>query len=175
MGYSSRYLEGLKNAGGVARGVKFDLLLVFDFYDGPETGFAFYFSGECLRFSVIGEAKHPILRAFAFDLLDGNWAQMVKNVADTLPPNCSMVFASETDEAISALLRSVSEATELSYYIGVGGAYLDRLAVMAISKLELDHFKTSRHEKDYYEIHRRIKELEATNRITANAQPGIRS
>jgi hypothetical protein len=163
MGYSSKYLEGLKNVGGIARGVKFDLVLVVDFYDGPETGFAFYSSGECLRFSVVAEAKHPILRAFAFDLLDGNWAQMVKNVADTSPPNSWMVFASETDDARSALLRSVSEATELSYYIGVGGAYLNGLAMMAISRMELYHFRTSKHEKDYYEIHRRIKELEATN------------
>jgi hypothetical protein len=165
MGYSSKYLETLKDIGGVARGVKFDLLLAIDFYDGPETGFAFYSSGECLRFSVVAEAKHPILRAFAFDLLDGNWAQMVKNVTDTSPPNSWMVFASETDDARSALLRSVSEATELSHYIGVGGAYLDGLAVMAISKMELDYFKASKHEKDYYEIHRRIKKLEETNGI----------
>ena len=93
------------------------------------------------------------------DLLDGNWAQMVKAVTDTLPPNSQMVFASETDEA-TALLRSVSEATELSYYIGVGGAYLDGLAVIAVSKMEPDHFKTSKTAESYYEIHRRIKELE---------------
>jgi len=160
MGYSSKYLEDLRSVGGVARGVKFDLLLVIDFYDGPEAGFAFHSSGECLRFSAIAEAKHPILRAFALDLLDGNWLQMVKDVADTLPPNSRMDFVSETDQARSALLRSVSEATELAHYIGVGGAYLDGLAVMAISKMELDHFKTSKHEKQYYEIHRRIKRLE---------------
>jgi hypothetical protein len=157
MGYASKYLEHLNGVGGVARRVSFDLLLVDDFYDGPETGFACYSSGECLRFSAIAEAKHPILRAFAFDLLDGNWAPMVKNVANTLSPNGRMVFVSETHEAISLLLRSVSEATELSHYIGVGGAYLDGLAVMAISKLELDHIKASRHERSYYEIHRRIK------------------
>jgi hypothetical protein len=86
MGHPSKYLEDLKNVGGVARGVKFDLLLGIDFYDGPETGFVFYSSGERLRFSVIAEAKYPILRAFAFDLLDGNWAQMVGIVADTSPP-----------------------------------------------------------------------------------------
>ena len=171
MGYSSKYLEDLKSLGGVARGVKFDLLLAIGFYDGPETGFAFYSSGECLRFSVIAEAKHPILRAFAFDFLDGNWARLVKSVADTSPPNSSMVFASEADEARSALLRSVSEATELSYYIGVGGAYLDGLAMIAISKMELDDFKTSKHEKLYYEIHRRIKELEAASGFAANAWP----
>lgn len=159
MGHSSKYLKDLKNVGGVARGVKFDLLLVLDFYDGPETGFAFYSSGECLGFSVVAEARHPILRAFAFNLLDGNWARVVKVMTDTLPANCQMVFASETDEA-TALLRSVSEATELSHYIGVGGAYLDGLAVMTISEMELNNFKTSRTAESYYEIHSRIKELE---------------
>jgi hypothetical protein len=160
MGHSSKYLKDLKKLGGVARGVKFDLLLVLDFYDGPETGFAFYSSGECLRFSVIAEARHPILRAFALDLLDGKWAQMVKVVTDASPPDNHMVFISETDEATSALLRSVSEASELSYYIGIGGAYLDGLAVTAVSKMELDRFKTSRTAENYYEIHRRIKQLE---------------
>ena len=160
---SSEYLEELKNVGGVARAVKFDLLLVVDFYDGPEMGFAFYASGECLRFSVVAEAKHPILRAFGFDLLDGNWAQTAKIVANTLAPNSRMVFASETDETISTLLRSVSEATELSHYIGVGSAYLDGLAVMAISRMELNHLKTSKRGAVYYEIHRRIKELEAAH------------
>jgi hypothetical protein len=170
MGYSSEYLENLKTVGGVARGVNFDLLLVVDFYDGPETGFAFYFSGECLRFSVVAEAKRPILRAFAFDLLDGNWMQTIKIVADTLPPNSRMVFASDTDETGATLLRSVSEATELSHYIGIGNAYLDRLAVMAISKMELDHLATSNHENDYYKLHRRIKELEARNGIAVRAR-----
>lgn len=159
MGHSSKYLKDLKNVGGVARGVKFDLLLALDFYDGPETGFAFYSSGECLRFSVVAEARYPILRAFALDLLDGNWAQMVEVVTDTLPPNSQMVFASEAEETAS-LLRSVSEAIDLSHYIGVGGAYLDGLAVIAVSKMELDHFKTSRTAESYYEIHRRIKALE---------------
>ena len=79
---------------------------------------------------------------------------MVRIVADASPTNSGMVFASES-ESSSALLRSVSEATELSYYIGVGGAYLDGPAVMAISKMELDHFKFSKHEENYYEIHRR--------------------
>ena len=50
--------------------------------------------------------------------------------------------------------------TERSYYIGVGRAYLDGLAVAAVSKMELDHSRLQNLQNSYYEIHRRIKELE---------------
>jgi hypothetical protein len=116
-----------------------------------------------LRFSTIAEAKHPTLRALAFELLRGNWTSMIKTVVTTSSPNNSMVFASETDQARASLLRSVSGAIDLHCYVGVGGAYLDGLAMTAVSKAELDHLKASKHADDYYRIHRRIKEVEATH------------
>src|SRR5579871_6692232 len=110
MAYSSEYLERLRTASGVERGEKFDLVIAVDFYDGPEDGFAFYSSGEALSFSAVAESKYPVLRAFAFVLLDGNWARMAQEVIGT--SNSSMVFASKTDSVISALMTSVSQARE---------------------------------------------------------------
>jgi hypothetical protein len=161
MGYSNKYLEDLRNAGGVARGVRFDFLLVHDYYDGPESGFAFYSSGEGLRFSVIAEAKYPTFRAFAFYLLDGNWAQSVRSAADTAEPRNSVEW--KADVLRLALWKSASDAADQFHYIGVGKADFSGFAMMSVSKIELDRFISSRHERDYYEIHRRIKEVEARN------------
>jgi hypothetical protein len=162
MGNSSKYLEELRNAGGVARGVRFDLLLVHDYYDGPESGFAFYSSGEGLRFSAIAEAKYPTLRAFAFYLLNGNWAQLVKSAADTAEPRNSVEW--KADVLRLALWKSASEAADQFYYIGVGKADFSGFAMMSVSKIELPSFTSSRRERDYYEIHRRLKEIEARKR-----------
>jgi hypothetical protein len=160
MGNSSEYLDRLKTTGGIERGVKFDLVVSVDFYDGPERGFAFYLSGEALSFSAIAESKYPIFRAFAFALVDGNRARMVRDALATsggLPSY--MVFASKTDSAISALLDSVYQASEKAYYVGVGRAYLDGVAVTGISKTDLDNLTSTRN-VDYPTIHRYIKEVE---------------
>ena len=162
MGHSGRYLEDLRAAGGVARRVTFDLVVAFDFYDGPETGFAFHSSGEGLRFSVVGESKVRLFRAFSLALLRGNWAELVEKVIDTSLRGTSgrMVFASETDDARSALIASVSEAKEQSYYLGVGRAYLDGLAVAAVSEADLKSLTGPEHWGEYAAIHRYVKRAE---------------
>lgn len=159
MEHSGRYLEDLRVAGGIARRMTFDLVIALDFYDGPESGFAFHSSGEGLRFSVVAESKVRLFRAFTFTLLCGNWAEMIEKVIDTSLPSATnrMVFASETDDGISALVASVREAKEQSCYIGVGGAYLDSLAIAAISKADLDNLLGSKHCGNYAAIHRYIK------------------
>jgi hypothetical protein len=145
MGHSSKYFDQLKKADGAVRGVKFDLVVARDFYDGPESGVAFYCTGEALTFSVVGESEPPMFRAFVFTLLNGNWAQLVKEVMDTSPrPTGSwMVFDSETDPAIAELMTSVSQSTEQCYYFGIGTGYFDELDLKVVSKGELDDLKTS--------------------------------
>jgi hypothetical protein len=159
MAHSGSYLEDLRVAGGVARRMAFDLVVALDFYDGPESGFAFHSSGEGLRFSVVAESKVQLFRAFTFTLLYGNWTEMIAEVVDTslVPATSRLVFASETDDGISALVASVREAKEQSYYVGVGSAYLDSLAITSISKADLDNLMGSKHYGDYAAIHRYIK------------------
>jgi hypothetical protein len=70
-----------------------------------------------------------------------------------------MVFSSRTDRAISLLEDSVRGAVEHSYYVGAGHAYLNDLAVSAISKNELDALKTPTGGRNvYFELHRYITE-----------------
>jgi hypothetical protein len=161
---SSEYLERLKISGGVERGVKFDLLLTLDFYDGPERGFAFYSSGEGLSFSVIAEAKYPILRAFALTLLKGDWTELIKNIHNThntkRKPNSRLVFAYQDDSEVMALLDSVSRAPEQAYYVGVGQAYLENLAVAAILN-SASNERTDLRGVNYTAIHRYIKHVES--------------
>jgi hypothetical protein len=159
MAHSGSYLEDLRVAGGVARRMAFDLVVALDFYDGPENGFAFHSSGEGLRFSVVAESKVRLFRAFTFTLLCGNWTEMIKKVVDTslVSATSRMVFAFETDDGISALVASAREAKEQSYYVGVGSAYLDNLAITAISKADIDNLMGSKHYGDYTAIHRYIK------------------
>jgi hypothetical protein len=158
---SSDYLLDLRQLGGTYRGVGFDLVVAARFYDGPEDGFAFYRSGEGVKFSAVAESKYPILRAFEIVLLDGNWQEMVRNITSTSTrgPYGWMAFSSRADRAISLLEDSVRGAVEHSYYVGVGRAYLNGLAVSAISKNELDALKTPTGGRNaYLELHRYIKE-----------------
>ncbi len=173
MGSSSEYLERLKIGGGVERGVKFDLVVAVDFYDGPERGFAFYTSGEGLSFSAIAEAKYPTLRAFALNLLKGDWTELIQNVFEThnpkRRPESRMVFAYQDDSEVMALLDSVSQAPEQAHYVGVGGAYLENLAVAAISNSLLDQLTVSRGGANYTTIHSYIKDVE--KRAAATGSP----
>jgi hypothetical protein len=161
MAYSSKYLSDLRQSGGTCRFVRFDLVVATRFYDGPEDGFAFYRSGEGVKFSVVAEGQYPILRAFEIVLLDGNWQEMVRKVTSASARGQFgwMVFSSRTDPSISSLEDSVRSAVELSYYVGVGQAYLNDLAVSAISKNELEALKSDAGGKNvYFELHRYIKE-----------------
>ena len=137
----------------------FDLVVALDFYDGPENGFAFHSSGEGLRFSVVAESKIRLFRAFTFTLLCGNWTEMIEKVVDAslVPATSRMVFAFETDDGVSALVASAREAKEQSYDVGVGSAYLDNLAITAISRADIDNLIGSKHYGDYAAIHRYIK------------------
>ena len=159
MEHSGRYLENLRIAGGVARRVKFDLVVAFNFYDGPETGLAFHSSGEGLRFLMVGESKTRLFRAFRLALLRGNWAEQVEKVIETSLRSTAgrMVFASDADDMISALVDVTSEATEQSCYVAVGPGYLDGLAIAAVSEADL---KSPTGSEEYAAIHRHIKQAE---------------
>ena len=159
MEHSGRYLENLRIAGGVARRVKFDLVVAFDFYDGPESGLAFHSSGEGLRFLMVGESKTRLFRAFRLALLRGNWAEQVEKAIEPSLRGAAgrMVFALDADDTISALVDVTSEATEQSYYVAIGGGYLDELAIAAVSEADL---KSPTGAEEYAAIHRHIKQAE---------------
>jgi hypothetical protein len=50
----------------------FERVLMFDFYDGPETGIAETADGEAYRFESIGESRHRRYRAYVVDHLTGS-------------------------------------------------------------------------------------------------------
>ncbi|MBR1088580.1 hypothetical protein JQ621_14000 [Bradyrhizobium manausense] len=143
--------------------MNFNLVVATTFYDGPESGFAFYLSGEGVRFSVVAESRFPILRAFGFALLEGNWSGLVDQIVETSPRprNSVLVFASDPHAGVSTLVSTVSAAKERSHYLGVGQAYLKNIAVMAITKGDWQGLVASNHHNDYQAIHRKIKAMEA--------------
>lgn len=78
MSSSSESLHEFARGSGSASDLGFTVILVFDYYDGPEHGLALYPSGEGVRFSSLGDSKSRLFRAFEFIPIEGNCGRKSK-------------------------------------------------------------------------------------------------
>ncbi|WP_457333707.1 hypothetical protein [Rhizobacter sp. P5_C2] len=120
----------------------FELVLAFDYYDGPESGIAVLASGQAVRFTSLGDSNSRLFRAFEFHPLQGSWWPQVLKVPDVqeaMPLLCDgrRVLNPGMSEAINTLQRQVFDAPVDGAFIGVGAASWKWLTVMSVREDEL--------------------------------------
>lgn len=139
MNSSSDLLREFAGALGT-RDPGFEVVLAFDYYDGPEHGLALYPSGEGVRFASLGDSTTRLFRAFELVPIPGNWwadVRALQGAAGTAPRRRVFVPA-ETTDLLVQLEQRVLDAESMGQYIGVGTPDLQQIAVVAISQVELD-------------------------------------
>lgn len=139
MGFSNDHLRNLAESPGGRVNPGFELIIAFDYYDGPERGLALLSCGAGVRFSTLGDSRSRLFRSFELTPIEGTWwaqAQLVPEVA-AAPHSRPIVLPSSTSKALCELERQVFSAPAAGHYVGVGGAHFEWLAVSSIGKDEL--------------------------------------
>jgi hypothetical protein len=136
----------------------FSQILAFRFYDGPEIGVAVFPAGEALRFSVVGESRSRMFRAFECTLLEGNWRAKVLEAYGEAAHLCTQVGWNEGgNQNTSTFEKDVLGANALGHYIAVGRPYLDMLSAVEVTSDELEQLQSTVGDDAFYIIHSKIK------------------
>ena len=95
-------------ASGERRDPGFDVVVAFDYYDGPEKGVAIFSNGGAVKFESIGESKSGCFRAFYLAPLEGDdWLLMVRRMpeaGDGALPRMTCEVSEERLETLRSML-----------------------------------------------------------------------
>ena len=140
---------------------QFDLVIAFDFYDGPENGLALYGSGHAVRFASLGESRSRMFRAYALEALDGNdWWRMAWNLPDLAgtPEFRGLCLPSTSSEALSILERHTQSAPVSAYFVAAGDSWMQCLGVRAVQERDLHEVRELNDLDRFRRVHRLVKE-----------------
>jgi hypothetical protein len=136
---SNKQLDSLSAVLEVRLDPGFATVVAFDYYDGPEKGFALFPSGAGVRFSSLGDSRSRLFRAFELVAIDGDWRKriLVLQEAVTAESRCRVIVPADS-EALTLLERDVFDTAAAGYYVSLGSPNLDWLGVSPVSKERLD-------------------------------------
>ena len=135
----SNQVGDIVNTISTMRKETFALIVVFDFYDGPERGLAIYPSGEGVRFNTLGDSRSRLFRSYELTTIEGNWlvrALALPGAVTSGQPG-QMLIPSEASEMLTWLENDVFDASPTGYYVGVGSPYLEWLSVSPVLQDQL--------------------------------------
>jgi len=161
MNSSSERLEAFaKECSDQARDPGFGVIVAFEYHDGPESGVAVYPSGAGVYFSVLGESRSRLFRAFELSAIEGNWLQRVgslqKKEAVSPPPH--VLVPSNTELERSRLLYDVSNASSKGSYVGVGTPSLNDIQIVSASRKQIEDLRVrGRSEAGFRIAHELVK------------------
>ena len=155
---SNKQLHDLSCTLGLRHDPGFVLIVAFEYYDGPEKGFALFPSGAGVRFSPLGDSKSRLFRAFELCPSEGDWWPRVRALQETIsgePSNSRVIVPEENSETLTLLERDVFDAATADYYVSIGSPNLDWLDVSSISREQLEALRQS--SIGFHSIHQILK------------------
>lgn len=110
-------------------------ILPFEFSDGPERGLAIFADGQAVTFSLIGESRFKMFRAFELHPIVGDWSIALQawKLQSTGLKNDRIILPSHTAEIFDRIEHDASKALAIGHYVGVGSPYLEWLTIAKIS------------------------------------------
>lgn len=140
MNSSGELLQRLARTPGSTDDPGFEVIVAFDYYDGPEHGLALYPSGDGVRFSSLGDSKSRFFRAFELIAIKGTWWPQVRALqrAACIDPPPRILFPSEANDELSQLESDVLQAPAIGQFVGVGSPYFERVSICAVTQEQLD-------------------------------------
>lgn len=136
----SELLQKLAQAPGSADDPGFEVIVAFDYYDGPEHGLALYPSGDGVRFSSLGDSKSRFFRAFELIPIEGAWWPQVKALqhAVGIDPPPRVLFPQMASDELGQLESNVLQAPAIGQFVGVGSPYFERVSICAVTQQQLE-------------------------------------
>lgn len=140
MSSSNELLHEFARVSGLARDPGFEVILAFDYYDGPEHGLALYPSGDGVRFSSLGDSKSRLFRAFELIPITGNWWPQIKELqqAEGAEPPRRILLPSEGSEALNELQSDILRASAVGQFVGVGSPDFERISLSPVTQEQLE-------------------------------------
>jgi len=117
----------------------FEVIVAFDYYDGPEHGLALFPSGDGVRFSSLGDSTSRLFRAFELIPIKGTWWPQVKafqQAAGIARPRRIWVSSAASQE-LSQLESNVLQAPSIGQFVGVGSPYFEPVSICAVTQGQL--------------------------------------
>ncbi len=108
--------------------VRFDIVLGFDFYDGPENGIAVYPSGNVVRFESIADSKYNCFRCYYLSGLPISFREKVEAIYEVIEARENgrrIVLPNTSSPELEALEAEVASAASLSHGFAIGSPYLE--------------------------------------------------
>lgn len=120
----------------------FEVVIAFDYYDGPESGLALYASGEGIRFSSVGDSESRLRRGFEMDAIEGDWwppiRELIRQAGVSEPRRVIVPGPSET---LMRLRENVTRAVVKRQFVGVGAPDLSRMSGVPVREAELSKLR----------------------------------
>lgn len=120
----------------------FEVVIAFDYYDGPESGVALYASGEGIRFSSVGDSESRLRRGFEMDAIEGDWwppiRELIRQEGLSEPRRVIVPGPSET---LMRLRENVTQAVAKRHFVGVGAPDLSRMSGIQVTEAELSKLR----------------------------------
>lgn len=117
----------------------YEVVVAFDYYDGPERGLALFPSGEGVRFSSLGDSRSRMFRAFELESIGGNWWRQVRALQAFYGVTSShrVLCPSGASEPLSMLEIGIVDAVATGRHIGVGSPNFEWMLVSDVTDEEL--------------------------------------
>ena len=133
--------------------LNFEVVIAFDYYDGPESGLAISTSGVGVRFSSVGDSASRLQRGFELEAIKGDWWPLIKDLIQqeglSAPRRIIVPGPSET---LTRLMDSVATEAATGQYVAVGGPDLSRLSIVALKEPELAQLRQAANSKDGFQL-----------------------
>ena len=137
----------------------FEIIVGFEFYDGPEDGVAILKSGGGLRFTALAESKYRIFRAFLVEEIAGDWINGFRSLgieAGVYKP-CQAIILPDSSEA-DAFKEDIIRAASSKSYIAVGFPYFWNLKLIEVNRSIISNLMNiNDNDKMFREAHNIVK------------------
>jgi len=100
----------------------FCLVVAINFYDGAETGFAFFPSGLGIKFSSLGDSKSGRFRAYDLALIEGKWLRDIQKAmvaTGAVELDGFYLISSQYKNIFDAIINRLNMAKMAKRYVGV--------------------------------------------------------
>jgi len=124
--------------------MKFDLVIGFGFYDGPENGIAVYKSGRAIRFVSLGDSKYNCFRCFDLIEMPGSWWRRlseIDEISKILDAKQRVFIPSSSSDYLADIEAEVASFSSSEHQIGIGSPYLEWLRLAPISTIQINEAK----------------------------------
>lgn len=121
----------------------FEVIIAFDYYDGPESGLAIYATGEGIRFSSVGDSKSRLQRGFLMEAVEGDWWPHVQELmkAEGISNVRRLIWPKGPSRTLAGLEEKVAVAIPKERFVAVCKIDMSQLISAPVGAAEVSRLR----------------------------------